>query len=144
MSVVSAARWSAPLLTAFAHSRSRAPRPEAASNSASATMPVNGVRMSCAMPASATSTAPCGGPAARLRVPRRRPRFFALRLAMPPALAPTMPDSAEPGQTADIGGLYALRAQLAQTRRLRRFRQFVAILAEDQPVMVITRRGQAQ
>ena len=47
-------------------------------------------------------------------------------------------------KSADIGGRHALRAQFAQAGRLRRFRQLAAVGVEDQPVMVIARRGQAE
>ena len=70
ISVARAARWSAPLLTAFAHSRSRAPKSDVASSSARATIPVSGVRISCAIPARAASTA--RGSAVRAREDARR------------------------------------------------------------------------
>ena len=41
-------------------------------------------------------------------------------------------------------GVNALRAQFAQARGLRRFRQLAAVGVEDQPVMVIARRRQAE
>ena len=70
--VVSRARWSAAPRIASAQPRSRLGRSEACSNSASARMPVSGVRMSWASPASATSIA-----RGRARGERRRLRAAA-------------------------------------------------------------------
>ena len=91
----SAARCSAPLLTAFAHSRSRWPRSDDASNSASATMPVSGVRMSWAMPASAASTARGDG---ALRARRACVALARLACALPCAFASPLSPSPDGGQ----------------------------------------------
>ena len=115
ISVDSAARCSAPLLTAFAHSRSRWRKSDEASNSASATMPVSGVRMSWAMPASAASMARGFG-AGRAR----RTACFALCLALSFRHLP--PDGrqchAQPSPTSRrmSAGVTPLRAQFAQAR----------------------------
>jgi hypothetical protein len=151
INVVSAARWSAPLLMAFAHSRSRGPRLDEARSSASATMPVSGVRTSWAMPASAASIARGdGGLPARGRDARR---FFVLRLTLRLslrrcfAIAPrpsgrTMARkqaSIEPDPMSDVGRGRAALSQFAQTRGGGRFRQLLAVGVEDEPVVMVAR-----
>ena len=127
----------------------RRARSEDASNSASATMPVSGVRMSCAMPASAASIAAgrpacdarrCGSPAACAAVCLAAE----LRHSSPAPDARTMPRkprSIEPDQLADIASRQAAGAQLAQARGLGGFRQFAAVGVENQPMVVIARDG---
>src|SRR5665647_2104738 len=125
---------------AFAHNRSRVPRSEEASNSANATMPVSGVRISCAMPASAASTARAAGFfAGRARV--LRGRLLGLCFAMgPPDPMPTMtrkPRSIEPDGSAYVGRGGALRPKFPQAGGERGFRQLAAIGIENEPVVVI-------
>ena len=52
--------------------------------------------------------------------------------------------AAKPDQPADLRGCRALCAKLAQAGGLRRLRQLPAFGIEDQPVVVIERRGQAE
>ena len=57
---------------------------------------------------------------------------------------PWKPRSIEPDGLADVGRGHALRAQLPQAGGQRRFRQLAAIGIEDQAVMVVARRRQAE
>src|SRR4029078_5032577 len=151
ITVVRTERRYAALLIALAHSRSRVPRSDDTSNSASATIPVNGVRISCAMPASAASIrrgdAFSAGDLGVRRGRRRRGVFFRTFGISPlpgDATLTWKTDSIEPGQAANIGGRYSARTKLAQAGGLRRFRQLVAGLIENKPVMMIARRAQTE
>ena len=82
--VVSDARCSALVLMPMAQRRSRSPRPELASNSPSARMPVSAVRISCANAASAASVARAALAEARLAAARRLcGRLFAKPRSVP-------------------------------------------------------------
>src|SRR5258708_8628678 len=124
-----------------------------AGTSGGATMPVSGVRMSCAIPASEDSMArdaafPLDGTGPRACKRRRPPAFFLrLRFAIPLTPTRTMARklrSIEPDQPADVGGRRPGLAQFAQTGCLRRFRELLAHGIEDETMMAVTRLRQAE
>src|SRR5262245_65412550 len=114
-------------------------------------MPVSGVRMSCAIPASAASTASiCALAKPLARADGARARLAGLlrfRLAIVPFPGPTMAwkdGSIETGQTADFGRRCTLRAQFAQAGRLRGLRKFAAVGTKHEFVVMVPGRRQAQ
>src|SRR5262245_317632 len=116
-------------------------------------MPVNGVRISCAMPASAASTAciralPRPVPLARPDDARARlAGFLRFRLAIVPFPRPTMAwkdGSIEAGQTADFGRRHTPRSQLAQAGRLRGLRKLAAVGTEQEFVVMVAGLRQAK
>src|SRR5215470_10317216 len=101
------------------------------------------------MPASAVSIGPAAGALAARGLARRVLRFtLRLRFAIrPPYQTFTMPrraGSIEPGQPADIGRRQASRAQFAQARGGSRFGELLAVGIEEQAVVVVPWRGQAE
>src|SRR5262245_46761253 len=107
-------------------------------------MPVSGVRMSCAMAASAASTASiCGLAKPLARADGARARLAGLlrfRLAIVPSPGPTMAwkdGSIEAGQTADFGRRCAPCAKLAQAGGLRGLRKLAAVGTQQEPVVMI-------
>src|SRR5262249_54352982 len=142
----------------------RSPRPDVASNSLNASIPVSGVRMSWAKAASAVSIArgEWVRPAAGLRpaLARRGLRAVVVDLAVDLVVAlppPVRPNSKVPGRSAaglppqggsaepdhcqDLGGGGAARTQLPQSGSAGRFRQLLPFGIENQAVMMIDRLG---
>src|SRR5262245_61633358 len=116
-------------------------------------MPVSGVRISCAMPASVASTASIRAlpkPFPRARADGARTRLAGLlrfRLAIVPFPGPTMAwkdGSIETGQTADFGRRCTLRAQFAQAGRLRGLRKFAAVGTKQEFVVMVPGLRQAK
>src|SRR6185312_723428 len=108
---------------------------DAASNSASAMMPLRGVRMSWASPASATSIA--------AGLDRRRFRLLRLAFAMrapTPAMARIL--QAQPQLPPNFGWRHALCAELTEAGGLCRLGELAAFAVEHQPMMMVDRRGQ--